>query len=115
MLFYESEERPGTLNDDFTPKEWSKPLNGIDQAAYYHYCDYYRAVTSSLSYDEIIQLKYIVDKRMIARLKNYTPNGLMVRFIKFAVIKVLQAKIKFGIGLDNKAKTFNEQIYNTVN
>ena len=34
---------------------------------------------------------------MIARLENYTPNGLMERFIKFAVFKVLQAKIKFGI------------------
>ena len=31
---------------------------------------------------------------MIARLENYTPNGLMEKFIKFAVIKVLQAKIK---------------------
>ena len=39
-LFYESEERPGRLNDDFTPKEWSKPINGIDQAAYHHDCDY---------------------------------------------------------------------------
>ena len=45
---------------------------------------------------------------MIARLENYTPNGLMERFIKFAVIKVLQAKIKFGMG-------YNKQIYNTVN
>ena len=38
-LFYESIERPGRLNDDFTPKEWSKPINGIDQAAYHHDCD----------------------------------------------------------------------------
>ena len=45
---------------------------------------------------------------MIARLENYTPNGLMERFIKFAVIKVLQAKIKFGM-------LYNKQIYNTVN
>ena len=45
---------------------------------------------------------------MIARLENYTPNKLMERFIKFAVIKVLQAKVKFGMG-------YNKQIYNTVN
>ena len=52
---------------------------------------------------------------MIAKLENYTPNGLMEKFIKFAVIKILQAKVKFGLGLDDKTKTFNEQIYNTVN
>ena len=51
---------------------------------------------------------------MIARLKNQTPNGLMARFIKFAVIKVLQAKIKFGIELNDQTKMFNK-IYNTVN
>ena len=49
---------------------------------------------------------------MIARLENYTPNGIMERFIKFAVIKVLQAKIKFGMGLNDQIKTFNDQIYN---
>ena len=32
-LFYESEESPGRLNADFTPKEQSKPINGINQAA----------------------------------------------------------------------------------
>ena len=52
---------------------------------------------------------------MIAKLENYTPNGLMERFIKFAFFKVLQAKIKFGMGLNDQTKTFNEQIYNTVN
>ena len=107
-LFYESEERPGRLNDDFTSKEWSKPINGIDQAAYHHDCDYYRAENSGLSSDEILKLKNIADERMIAGLENYTPNGIMERFIKFAVITVLQAKVKFGMG-------YNKQIYNTVN
>ena len=32
---------PGTnhgkrLNEDLTPKKWSKPINRVDQAAYYH-------------------------------------------------------------------------------
>ena len=52
---------------------------------------------------------------MIARLENYTPNGIMEKFIKFEVIKILQAKAKFGMGLNNQTKTFNDQIYNTVN
>ena len=26
-MFYESKERPGRLHDDFTSKEWSKPIN----------------------------------------------------------------------------------------
>ena len=34
---------------------------------------------------------------MIAKLENYTSNGIMERIIKFAVIKVLQANIKFRI------------------
>ena len=59
--------------------------------------DFYRAENSRLSSDEILKLKNIADERMIATLENYTPNGLMERFIKFAVIKVLQAKIKFGM------------------
>ena len=85
-LFYESEERPGRLNDDSFPKEWSKPINWIDQAAYYNDCDYYRAENSGLSSDQILKLKNIADERMIARLENYTPYGFMERFIKFAVI-----------------------------
>ena len=44
---------------------------------------------------------------MIAKLENYTPNGLKERFIKFEVIKVLQAEVKFGMG-------YNKLIYNTV-
>ena len=51
FMFYESEERPRRINDDFTPKEWNKPINGIDQAAYHHDCDYYRAENSNLSSD----------------------------------------------------------------
>ena len=96
-LFYESEERPGRLNDDSSPKEWSKLINGIDQAAYYHDCDYYRAENSGLSSDEILKLKNIADIRMIARLENYTRNGFMERFIKFALIKLLHAKVKFNM------------------
>ena len=39
----------------------------------------------------------------------------MERFIKFAVINVLQAKIKFGIRLINQSKMFNKSIYYKVN
>ena len=34
---------------------------------------------------------------MIARLEFYILNGLIGRFIKFAVIKVLQTMIKYGM------------------
>ena len=106
-MFYESEESPGRLNDDFTPKEWSKLINGIDQAAYHYDCDYYRAENSGSSSDEILKLKNIADERMIARLENYTPNGLLEKFIKFAVIKVLQAKIKFGMSINPDLSLIN--------
>ena len=52
---------------------------------------------------------------MIANLENYTSNGLIKRFIKFAFIKVLQAKIKFGIRLHDQTKTFNDQLYIILN
>ena len=48
---------------------------------------------------------------MIARLINYTFNGLSDRNIEVAVVKVLKAKSKFGLGLNDKTKTFNDQIY----
>ena len=86
------------MNDDFTQKECSKPINKIDTAAYYHDCDYYRAENSGLSSEEILKLKNIADERIIARLENYTPNGIIEKFIKFAVIKILQAKVNFGMG-----------------
>ena len=49
----------------------------------------------------------MADERMIARLENYTPNGLMERFIKFACIKVLQAKIKFGMSINPDLSLIN--------
>ena len=56
----------------------------------------------------MLKLKNIADERMNERLENYTLNGFIERFIKFAVITVLHSKVKFGMGL-------NKQIYNTVN
>ena len=112
-LFYESEDRPGRLNDDSSPKEWSKPINEIDQAAYYHDLDYYKAKNSNLSSDEILILKNDADARMIQRLNNYSYNSIWEKFIRFAVIKVLQAKIKFGMGLEDKINGSNEKVYQT--
>ena len=37
---------------------------------------------------------------MIAKLENYTLNGFMERFIKFAVSELLQAKVKFGMSIN---------------
>ena len=51
--------------------------NGVNQAVYYHDCDYYRSENSALSSEEIFKLSNIADERMIARLENYTPNDLM--------------------------------------
>ena len=64
----------------------SKPINGLDQTAYHHDCDYYRAENSGLISDEIIKLQNIAYERMIAKLENFTPNKLMERFNKFSVI-----------------------------
>ena len=44
---------------------------------------------------------------MIAKLENYTPNGFMERFIKFAVIKLLHAKVKFGMSINPDLSLIN--------
>ena len=80
-LFYESKERPDRLHNYFTSKEWSKLINGIDQAAYNHYCDYYRAEKCGLNSNKILKLKNIADELMIPKFENYLPNGLIERFI----------------------------------
>ena len=96
-LFYENESRPGRLYEDPTkdnylqPKEWSTPINQLDEAAYRHDLKYYFA-----GYD--LELKHKVDNEMIKELENYTPDSLIDKFYKWVVIRILSMKVKFGLG-----------------
>ena len=44
---------------------------------------------------------------MIAKLENYIFNRFIERFIKFAVIKILYVKVKFGISINPNLSLIN--------
>ena len=37
---------------------------------------------------------------MISRLLNFTPNGFLKKYIKLSVIKLLHAKVQFGMSIN---------------
>ena len=66
---------PGTklyqrLNQDGTPKEWSKPINRVDNAAYHHHLCYSK-------YDDTKTRNEVCDKTMLGEL-----NGIVNQTFK---------------------------------
>jgi len=65
--------RPGTklnkrLNEDMTPKVWSKPINRIDKAAYHHDICYVKNKDTKTRNE-------VCDKNMLTELNGiYTPH-----------------------------------------
>jgi predicted metal-dependent HD superfamily phosphohydrolase len=95
---------PGTrldcrLNDDGTPKSWSKPTDRVDQAAYYH----------DLAYNEYkdTENRNIADREMLQQLDSIE-NPSVREKIEMAIIKpVINTKQRFGLGLkDRVARDF---------
>ena len=88
---------PGTklnlrLNEDLTPKDWSKPINRVDDAAYRH----------DLCYAENKDTKtrnQVCDKNMLAELKDIYNPTLRERVDKSLVEKIIGTKVRFGWGL----------------
>ena len=91
---------PGTrleyrLNDDGTPKEFSKPVDRVDQAAYYH----------DLAYNEYsdTENRNIADREMLQQLDSIE-NPTMREKLEMAIIKpIINTKQKFGLGLRDRA------------
>src|ERR1043165_1329025 len=87
---------PGTrleqrLNPDGTPKDWSNPINRVDNAAYIH----------DLAYDRYSDTasRNIADRAMLNELNNI-PNPSVRERIERAVVKpILSAKSSLGLGL----------------
>ena len=95
---------PGTrldyrLNDDGTPKEFSKPIDRVDQAAYYH----------DLAYNEFkdTENRNIADTEMLQQLDSIEKPSFREK-IEMAIIKpIISTKQKFGLGLkDRSARGF---------
>jgi hypothetical protein len=94
---------PGTrldlrLNPGGAPKEWSKPINRVDNAAYIH----------DLAYDQHTDTasRNVADRQMINNLNNI-PNPSLRERIERAIIKpILSTKASLGLGL-KKALNYN--------
>ena len=87
---------PGTilykkLNPDWTPKEWSKPINRVDIAAYHHDLCYSK-------HDATKTRDEVCDKTMLGELSGIVNPTLRERIDKAIIWKLINAKVNFGLG-----------------
>ena len=88
---------PGTklnerLNADLTPKEWSKPINRIDKAAYHHDICY-------LKNNDTETRNRVCDKNMLEEMKNIHNPSLRERMERGLVSTLIGTKKRFGWGV----------------
>ncbi len=87
---------PGTkldkrLNADGTPKEWSKPINRVDSAAYHHDLCYAKNQDTETR-------NQVCDKDMLSQLEGIYDPTLRERMDRAVVKPLINAKAKFGWG-----------------
>ena len=90
---------PGTklnkrLNADLTPKEWSKPINRIDKAAYHHDICY-------LKNNDTTTRNSVCDKNMLEEMKNIYNPTIRERMERGLVSTLIGTKKRFGWGVVN--------------
>ena len=85
------------MNPDGTPKEWSIPINKVDNAAYHH------DLCFSKHDDTKIRNK-VCDKTMLNDLNGIVNSTLSERIYKSIVGKLINAKVNFGLGHPVKQK-----------
>ena len=83
------------LNPDLTPKEWSKPVNRVDKAAYHHDVCY-------LKNDDTATRNAVCDKNMLKELEGIYNPSLRERLDKSIDCKLIGTKVKFGMGVKKK-------------
>ena len=103
---------PGTklykrLNRDGTPKEWSIPINRVDNAAYYHDLCYSK-------HDDTKTRNEVCDKTMLGELSGIVNQSLRERIDKAIVEKLINAKVNFGFRAPIKAKTNSSNLLMTL-
>ena len=104
---------PGTklnkrLNADLTPKEWSKPINRIDKAAYHHDICY-------LKNNDTATRNNVCDKNMLQEMKNIYNPTLRERMERGLVSTLIGTKKRFGWGLKKKKfSTLAEELHKPV-
>ena len=83
------------LNSDGTPKEWSKPINRVDNAAYHHYLSFSK-------HDDTKTRNEVCDKTMLGELNGIVNPTLRERIDKAIVGKLINAKVHFGLDARTK-------------
>ena len=79
------------LNSDGTPKEWSIPINRVDNAAFHHDLCYSK-------HDDTKTMNEVCDKTMLGELSGIMNPTLRERIDKSIVGKLINAKVNFGLG-----------------
>ena len=85
------------LNPDGTPKEWSIPINRVDNAAYDNYLCYSKP-------DNTKSRNEVCDKTVLGELIGIVNPTLRERIDKPIVGKIINATVNFGLGAPIKAK-----------
>ena len=79
------------MNRDGAPKEWSIPINRVDNAACHHDLCYSK-------HDDTKTRNELCDKTMLGELSGIVNQTLMERIDKSIVGKLIKAKVNFGLG-----------------
>ena len=103
---------PGTklnkrLNADLTPKEWSKPINRIDKAAYHHDICY-------LKNNDTETRNRVCDKNMLEEMKNIYNPSLRERMERGLVSTLIGTKKRFGWGVVNGTGYIKKKKFTTL-
>ena len=104
---------PGTklnkrLNPDLTPKEWSKPINRVDKAAYHLDVCY-------LKNNDTATRNEVCDKNMLKELKGINNPTIRGRMERGLVSSLIGTKARFGWGLNKKkASSLAEELHKPI-
>ena len=95
---------PGTklnkrLNPHGAPKEWSMPINRVDNAAYHHDLCYSK-------HDDTKTRNEVYNKTMLTELSGILNPTLREWIDKSIVGKLIRAKVNFGLGAPIKKNFF---------
>jgi len=87
---------PGTrldrrLNPDLTPREWSKPINRVDTAAYHHDLCYAKHQDKKTRNE-------LCDKEMLRELDDITNPTLRERLDRDLVRNLINTEVNMGLG-----------------
>ena len=80
------------LNSDDTPKEWSKPINKVDEVCLHHDLAYKYA-------DEGKGTRHEADEKMLEELNNLTDLNFSEKVARAVIKPIIKTKHKLGLGI----------------